>query len=276
MANCYATLADLKTRLGIAVTTYDSVLAVLLEAASREIDGWCGRHFYTATGVRYFDSRVSGIVFLDDFLSLSALATDSESDGTFDGEAWTQGEAGDYVLWPDNTWPKMGILAAKDPTYNFATAARYLKATGVWGHGDGASASPWLATAITGTIATVDGLTLTLSAEGTIKVGQTILCESEQMYVSAVTSDASKAATVTRGQNGTTAATHTTKTLSVAQYPSMIVQGCLYLASEMYQQQGREGLSSEGIGDYRYSLRDDPKTAEFIMRILGPLRRAVV
>ena len=72
-------------------------------------------------------------------------------------------------------------------------------------------ASIWTLTAITGTVATTGGTTLTLSADGTVASGQTIRLDSEEMLVTAL---GTKSATVTRGVNGTTKVVHTDAVIS--------------------------------------------------------------
>jgi len=124
---------------------------------------------------------------------------------------------------------------------------------GLWGYGDGKSATPYEDSGITATIADTTGTTLTLSAEGTIEAGHTILVEDEQMYVSAVTSDgSSKEATVERGVNGTTAAAHSGKAAYIYQYPDGVVQACIMIAGRLFESRGKV-FDSERLGDYSYS-----------------------
>ena len=69
----YSTLADLKTYLNIATSTDDTLLQVMLDAATNRIDSRCGRVFQAASDeARYFDpSRdiLNGELWLDDDLS---------------------------------------------------------------------------------------------------------------------------------------------------------------------------------------------------------------
>ena len=73
-------------------------------------------------------------------------------------------------------------------------------------------ASVWTLTAITGTVATTSGTTLTLSADGAVAAGQTIRVESEEMLVTAL---GTLSATVTRGINGTTKVAHDAKAITI-------------------------------------------------------------
>ena len=73
---------------------------------------------------------------------------------------------------------------------------------------------PLVSPVTTATVTVADGstTTLTLSAEGEILAKDTILVESEEMYITAVTSDASNEATAIRGVNGTSGVAHSAST----------------------------------------------------------------
>lgn len=98
MANEYATSAELKARLGITDSQDDSVIAAVLAAVSREIDDWTGRRFYAASETRYYTADSSELLWLDDVLSISSLATDEAGDRTY-ATAWS---ASYYDLEPYN------------------------------------------------------------------------------------------------------------------------------------------------------------------------------
>lgn len=269
--NLYATLDDVKDVLNESGTDRDTRIMVHLEDASRRIDEHCKRVFWTETGTRYFDGRCGVRLYLDDFLAVSALATDSERDNSFDGETWVDGT--DFVVWPDNSWPKLGVYALPDGNYAFSDLDRYIKATGTWGYGDGKSASPWGSITPTGTVATTTGTTLTLSAAGVVKPGHTLKIGTEQLYVSAVSTGV---ATVERGVNGTTAAAHSTAAITVAQYPALVTRTAVTLAIGLFSRSAKAGMKSERIGDYQYTLATEEDEAEFLGRSLSGFVRMVV
>jgi len=252
--NLYATVDDLKTRLGLSGTSSDALLLDLLEAASRAIDDDCHRHFFSETATRYFAGSKSAYLLLpDDLLSVTTLAADSGGDRTWTGETWTEGT--DFQMWPDGVWPKTQLRELGDygGSYSWSADAEYLKLVGVWGYGDGERAAPWDATPITATVATAGGTALTLSAAGTVEVGHTLRIGTEQMFVSAVATVASvTTATVQRGVNGTTAAAHTAAAVFTAAYPPRIRQAAMVLSARYYRQAGSELFESEGMGQYRY------------------------
>ena len=268
--NTYATLTELKAMLGIAGTARDAVLLRLLEAASREAESptCAGRVFYSERAVKYFDSpRVGfGRLLLPDLLSMTELVTDENGELDYGGDAWVEGA--DYLLGPANGYPKTELILAPSTDAAWPSYARGMKLTGVWGAGDLRSASPWRAAGVTATVAMADGTTLTLSADGALEAGHTVRVESEQMYVSAI---ATGLATVERGVNGTTAAEHAAQAVSLAKYPADVVQGTIVLAAEAWNLTPKAGIVSEGIGNFRQSLRG--VSAEVKKRMFGRVRR---
>ena len=274
MANYYMTVPTLRSRLGISGTASDTQIAESIERASRYVDSLTKRYFYTETATRYIDTGESAasLLLLADLLVATTVTTDSELDGTYDGETWT--ENNDFWLWPSNSWPKNALEITGFGSYGIAkNARRYIKIVGTWGYGDGESSSPWTATAITGTVATTTGTTLTLSADGTIERGHTIKIGTEQMFVSAT---ATGNATVTRGVNGTTAAAHSTAIISTANYPALIVGACQAFGITAFRKIGGEEFESEGIGDYRYKrfsasnqeMRDRRLVSSFVHSVI--------
>ena len=86
ITNGYATLAEAKARLGIplADTADDAVLEAIVEAASRSIDRYTGRRFYqSASQARYFTAANAVSVLTDDFVTVTAVATDLNLDRTW-------------------------------------------------------------------------------------------------------------------------------------------------------------------------------------------------
>lgn len=268
--NLYATLTALKSALNVTSTARDSLYLEHLAGASRRIEQYCGRVFYLTSGVRYFNGPSGDLAYVDDFCSLSALAMDSELDGTFDGETWMEGD--DWVAAPYNSFPKFGVEIHVHGDYSFVSQRRYIKATGQWGYGDGQSASPWDLKTVTVTVASTDGTTVTLSADGTVEAGHTILVGSEQMYVESL---GTLSAVVRRGVNGTTATAHAAVALSLAKYPVAVTRACVALAISGLSREGKAGMKTERIGDYSYTLADEADEVKFMERALLGLGKLV-
>lgn len=100
IGDSYATLAALKTRLGIADTTDDNALTEALSAASRGIEKFTRRQFNDAVSAsaRLYYPLHQRLVIVDDFHTTTGLVvkTDTDDNGTYD-QTWT---SADYQLEP--------------------------------------------------------------------------------------------------------------------------------------------------------------------------------
>jgi len=97
ISNGYCTLADVKSALRITDAVDDSLIEMSIEAASREIDGYCQRAFYSTTTTRVFNTTDSFLTETDDIVSVTTLKTSS------DGEAYdTTWAVTDFQLEPLN------------------------------------------------------------------------------------------------------------------------------------------------------------------------------
>jgi hypothetical protein len=114
----YATLAQVKAALRITDTVDDALLETSIEAASREIDGWCERVFTSSSAVRVYRPTDAFMVETDDIQSITTLKTDSNGNGDFD-ITWT---TSDFQLEPLN-----GISGGiKSPFYTIRAVGQYL------------------------------------------------------------------------------------------------------------------------------------------------------
>ena len=264
----YATIADIKGVLGITSTTDDTIIRKIAEAASRSIDQYTNRRFYVTSETKYFDGAVR--LWIPDLLSINAsgLTTDEDGDGTFENTFATT----DYITYGTgledslNTFPYIRLEISEDSDYSsFASGVKKgVKIIGSWGYGDGISALPYItsntvtyyALLATGTAVDVANIATSL-----LSPGQNILIDSEQMYIYSITPDT---ATVERGVNGTTAATHVISSIIyIYQYPADIRQACIDLSVALYQNRTKRGLQSERLGDYAYTL-----SKEYITNLL--------
>lgn len=137
ITNGYASLAEVKAALRITDTLDDSMLEMAIESASRLVDGYAGRNFYSAgSAVRYFTPDTSIVCEIDDLVSLTSLEVSADLDGTFD-QTWT---AADYQLEPLNGkvdgltgWPTTRIRAVGDFVFGTNIGEASVKVTGTWG-----------------------------------------------------------------------------------------------------------------------------------------------
>jgi hypothetical protein len=101
ITNGYCSLADVKAAARITDTIDDTLLELSIESASREIDSYTERVFYStgATAVaRVYIPQDIYLVETDDIISVTTLKSDSTGNGTFD-VTWT---ATDFQLEPLN------------------------------------------------------------------------------------------------------------------------------------------------------------------------------
>jgi len=136
----YATTQQLAQRLNRGETWTDDEAAVvtnLLAYCSRELDRLSGRHYWqSASGVaRTFTARSYDKLFVPDLVSLSAVATDEDGDGTYEN-TWTADT--DYLLKPFNaaevSWPYTQLIVGPRGSYAFPVGVpKGVQLTGVWG-----------------------------------------------------------------------------------------------------------------------------------------------
>jgi len=246
----YADLTQLKARLGIAATDTDddAQLRLLLEAASRAIDRHCDRQFYAKTETKYFDGEaytqpivdrytqqvVSYAVSLKvpDLLSIatSGLKLDSDRDATYENTLLTT----DYVLYPYEGFPKTRIeLDRRQGDYTYwPRGQRIIEIAGLWGYGNGQSATPYAASGATLTVADATATSIAASDGTLLAAGQTVLCESEQIYIKSISGNT---LTTVRAVNGTTGAAHSAKAASIYQYPAQITEAVILTASRLWR-----------------------------------------
>jgi len=97
IVNGYCTLADLKAALRVQDSIDDSLLELAIESASREIDGYCERVFYSTSATRIYAPTNIYTVTTDDIISVTTLK--SSSDGVTYDITWA---TSDYQLEPLN------------------------------------------------------------------------------------------------------------------------------------------------------------------------------
>lgn len=97
VTNGYCTLAELKAALRVADSIDDALLELAIESASREIDGYCERVFYSTSASRIYAAQNIWVMDTDDLVSVSSVKT--TSDGVNFNTTWA---ATDYQLEPLN------------------------------------------------------------------------------------------------------------------------------------------------------------------------------
>ena len=189
MANSYASREKLKIATGIAGSQRNAVVDRILEAASRDIDRWTRRHFIPKTQTRLYRwsqprPGLSTVLWLDqDLLSVSTLQTKAQNSSP------TTISSSDYFLEPNNPEPDGNTRYNRIEIDLSSTAAfeggdtpqRSISVAGSWGWGN--------TTVTAGNIDDSGGIsssdtTMIVSDGSKIEVGDTLLIDSEQVFVS--------------------------------------------------------------------------------------------
>ena len=247
--NSYASLADFKGGLiaNVSTTGQDVRLRELLEAVSRVVEEYIGRHIYSFTATRYFSGNGLKLLTLPwDLIAITTLKEDTVADAVYD----TTWAAADYVLSSGvgnydadptgrahlaNTRPYWTIEVDERSTGSksrFRWGQRVFELAGKFGFSESTVDS----TATTNEAFDATDVTLTVSDGTAFSVGQTILIDSEQLYITAISTNA---LTVVRGVNGTTAAAHDTATaISIIEYPNPIREAVLLEAGLLLETRG--------------------------------------
>ena len=250
MTNAYADLTTLKSAgvLNITGTSYDTRLRDLLETVSRLIDQYCNRHFYVLVATRSFDGDGGTQLSVQDLISVTSLKTDDNKDRTFE----TTWATTDYLLYPSNAQPTsewgraytrvlVDTEAGKEDV--FTAGMRTVQIEGKWGflevtEGSGADINEGSGYSATDT-------TLAVTDGSKFAVGQTILIGSEQLYITAISTND---LTVVRGVNGTTPASHARNSdISIYRYSRPVVEACLMQTSRLWKRKDSGFASTVGL-----------------------------
>jgi hypothetical protein len=130
LSRLYATVEELKSRLGTSGTGDDFELTLAVQAASRSVDEICGRYFWRGTDTRTYVPQSIWEQPIDDLVSVTTLKMDRDGDGVFE-ETWTPGT--DYALTPYNP----GSTGEQRPYTGFRiTGTKWIPFTWLWSHLD--------------------------------------------------------------------------------------------------------------------------------------------
>lgn len=252
MSHTYASLPALKDFIrdgGAAgtATTNDARLLAILESSSRAVDRFVDRsHFGSGFGPRQGTNRYDGhgsaeVCLDDDLLTVSSIALldapagNSLGTPVADTDYYLRDRSGHYDTPPyrDLVFHQYGSI-----TYT-GVGPRVTSVTGKWGYQDVQSSVGTIGTA------TNSQTTVVLSG-GSAYAGQTLIVDSEQMYVTAF---AGGTATVQRGVNGTTAAVHSAgAAAAIYLYPSEVADATLQIALRRWKARDAGADGSYGGG----------------------------
>lgn len=276
MTNAYADLATLKSAsvLNVPDDAHDGRLLTLLEAASRWIDGYCGRQFGATRGERCFDGTGRASLTVPDLVSVSSIRV-REASGQ-----WDRWLSADWLLYPLNAAPTepggrpyTRILLASGGRRRFPLSRAGVAVSGVWGYGEvREDAGQQIAadSAVTADAAAVVVSPVSADAAIPLSAGHTVRIGLEQMYVMDTTAGVGKTTlSVQRGVNGTTPTAHDVGAgLSLYRYPAAVAEACLLQAAVWWRERlGGPFVPPEGDGG------DVGGVSPTVRTLLAPYRR---
>jgi len=228
--NCYSRLDDVKAELqgGGSGTSNDTVLLRGIERVSRAIEETLnGRHFYSRQGTlvlpevdrtRFNTPEGCQLWIEHDVISITTLKRDDDGDFVYETTLTTPT---DYWTWPYNKLTHEPIARLDLVSTTWPTSRRRVELVSKIGYSEETQAAGTIAAAMVDTT----GTSITMAGSHGLSAGDTIIIDSEQMDVSVV---ATNTLTVTRGINGTTAATHLVNApVSRRRFPREIEQACV-------------------------------------------------
>lgn len=279
----YVTLAEFKGEgnASIASNAPDDRILAELEAVSRQFDDYLRRRLYPWIETRYFSgSGRDEVSFPEwDIISVTSLKEDENGDATYE----TTWASTDYELAPYMNDPTS--LVAPTPYWKlevnnrsngtksaFGKGQKRFELAGKFGYCEMTQATG--ATINEGAEFSSSDTTLTVSDGSKVHVGDTLVIESEYLYISGEDVAESNDLTVVRGVNGSTAAAHADATaISRLIYPPALRQAVLMQASRLWERR-RGGYSEQigdlGLGNVQKGLDQD------VRQLLDPYKRLLV
>lgn len=253
MSHTYATVAeanDYLTSGGSTKFTGESAAIValkraVLESVSKRIDDVCrrsafGSGFGPRVGTNKYDGDGTNLLLLKDDLlgtptafTVAPMTASSTVSPVVDTDYYLSNVLG-YTGPP---WRQVILHRLGSPTY-FGQGYRTVSITGSWGYSNVTVTLAATASAIASTSTT----SVTMSGVTECSPGQTLLIDSEQLYV---TSISGSVLTVVRGANGTTAATHAGGAIASYVYDPRVHATCLRLFMRRWKARdaGADGTS---------------------------------
>ena len=184
----------------------DTVIASIMEAVARYMDAQCNRVFFPFVETKSFDVPDERGLYLDDDL----LEIISITNG--DGDTVTSTY---YNLIPANIYPKDEIRIKEGSAVTWVNSdtetEQVIDVLAIWGYRERYTVEGWTTGGTLGAaITTTTALTITPTAGHTLEAGHIIKIDNEIMIVD--TTSSASIALLRRGDNGSTAATHTNGT----------------------------------------------------------------
>ncbi len=256
----------------------DASMLRFLERATQDIDQRTGRRFNAWSTTRYYSgyghTRDARDLYIGEFASITGVTVDEDDDGTYELTLVADTDYRAVRVDDDTAKPivRLELMTRGTQLAAWPAGQRAIKIVGLWGWSNESEAIVAEdGTAITGTLASTSDISLVLSANGHgITPGDTLLLADEQVYVTAKIDDLT--VRVTRGQNGTTAATPSAVAVSRRRYPRDIEAACVMRAADLAR--GAQSGWATTVGD-EGGFQSRTSFAQY-MGLLAPYTRMLV
>jgi hypothetical protein len=281
----YATLNEIKAASPGswgASTDYDDILVRMALRASRLIDRLAKRGkvaFVETLATRYYDGDGARDLWIPPLLALTSLHISSN-----DGSSYSQLVASDYLLLggPDapeyDATPYRIVRLAQNGNYSrWYSGQQSAKVIGLWGwHDDYSNAwedsqdtvqnDPLAANGTTVTVGDADGADIWGETDR-FQVGMLIQMGTEQSLITA-RNTSTNVLTITRAQNGTTAAEHANGTAINVWRPALLVKMATIAQTVRWfkraEQAWQDSSASLSLGQLLYTQELDPEVVAMI------------
>lgn len=261
----------------------DERILQMLEAVALDVTGWLQRLPYPTIKTVYFSGNGGKVLEVPDWdiISVTTLKEDNDRDAVYE-VTWA---ATDYILAPYshdptdlvNPRPYWKLEVDERDTGNqdaFLRGQQMYELIGKFGFCELVVATGAVINE-GGTYTAVD-TTLTVDTGSLVHVGDTLVIESEYLYVSGQDVSESNDFTVVRGMHGSTAASHADATaISRWVYPQPIVEAAIVIASNRWTRRTSgftDRTSFEGGVISTTPLGFDSD----VLRMLDPYKRRLV
>jgi hypothetical protein len=253
--NVYATPAEFQdwtTPRGGQVNTDtadNASIELMLESVSRYIDQWTDRTFYPRYETRYFSVPADGRdLMLDDDLLAAVTVTNGDTN-TIASTEW-------YYL-PRNRQPRFAIVLEANSTYYWETNSAgedeyVISVAGYWGYHDQYTQRGWYAASTIAEDLDISETAWDVANGKAYSPGQLVKVDNELSIIASISSNV--LTVVQRGENGSTAAVHTSGATLYRWKPmESIRQATLLIAQSIYMSRtgqvggGRMSVTASGV-----------------------------
>lgn len=258
-------------------TADETEILRVLETGARAVDHHCNdegsRFFYALTATRVFHGTGRDRVWIPDLLAATTVKLDEDSNGAYEvtlnspADYWLERGGYDDLNALPKTLLRLNVLGQRS---SLATLPQLIEIAGRWGFTEETETVGTTAEALDTTETEID----VTAGEGDLyEMGQTLLIDSEQFYVSSISGDKVR---VTRAVNGTLAATHLTAApVKRFVYVPEVVEATMIQAGHLWERRKAPSATrivNPIVGSIEMNRGVDPDVAE----LLQPFRRQAV